>query len=395
MPHTRIPSYCRYKPKNLGLVVIDGKQHYLGPYGSPESVAEYNRLIQGWLAGGGAAATRKSTANDLSINELILGFWNRYAQQQYRHPDGTPTGELDNYRDSLRTLRQLYGATLARDFGPLALKAVRQAMIDAGLARTTINQRIGRIVRLYKWAVENELVPSTVYQALKAVRGLRKGRSAARETRPVKPVPEADVEAIRPFVARPVWAMVQLQRITGMRPGEVCRMRTCDLNISWSVWIYTPAGGHKTAHHGHERRIYLGPRAQEVLRPWLRTNTASYLFSPREAVEERLAERRRLREVTSRGVTRKGKGRARAPGRAPGERYRPQTYHHAVQYGCRRAGVPAWHPHQLRHNAATWLRREFGVEVARVILGHGRLETTEIYAEADRHKAMAVMERVG
>ena len=85
----------------------------------------------------------------------------------------------------------------------------------------------------------------------------------------------------------------------------------------------------------------------------------------------------------------------RAPGRPPGERYTTKTYHHAVQYGCKRAGVSARHPHQLRHNAATWLRREFGVEVVRVILGHGRLETTEIYAEADRDKAMAAMGQVG
>ena len=48
-------------------------------------------------------------------------------------------------------------------------------------------------------------------------------------------MPEADVEAIQPFVARQVWAMVQLQRLTGMRPGEVCRMRMCDLDISGAV----------------------------------------------------------------------------------------------------------------------------------------------------------------
>ena len=53
------------------------------------------------------------------------------------------------------------------------------------------------------------------------------------------------------------------------------------------------------------------------------------------------------------------------------------------------------HLNQLRHNAATRLRREFGIEVARVILGHGRLETTEIYAEVDREKAIAAMSRVG
>ncbi len=160
MPNRRIPIYRCYKPKNLGLVVIDGKQHYLGPYGSPESVAEYNRLIQEWLARGGAS--HSAPASGPTINELILDFWTRYAEQHYRRPDGTPTGELGNYRDSLRPLRRLYGTTSALEFRPMALKTVRQAMIDAGLARTTINQRIGRIVRLFKAIGRNssaEVVP--------------------------------------------------------------------------------------------------------------------------------------------------------------------------------------------------------------------------------------------
>ena len=72
MPHRRIPSYRCYKPKNLGLVVIDSKQHYLGRYGSPESVAAYNRLIQEWLARGGASPAQSNPAGGPSINELRL-----------------------------------------------------------------------------------------------------------------------------------------------------------------------------------------------------------------------------------------------------------------------------------------------------------------------------------
>jgi hypothetical protein len=34
------------------------------------------------------------------------------------------------------------------------------------LARSLINQRIGRIIRMFKWAVENELAPVALYQAL-------------------------------------------------------------------------------------------------------------------------------------------------------------------------------------------------------------------------------------
>lgn len=54
-----------------------------------------------------------------------------------------------------------------------------------------------------------------------------------------------------------------------------------------------------------------------------------------------------------------------------------------------------WHPHQLRHNAATYLRKEFGIELARIILGHSTAFTTEIYAEADRQKAAEVIAKIG
>jgi len=83
----------------------------------------------------------------------------RHADRHYRRADGTPTGEYDNYLDAVRPLRKLCGSTPARDFGPKSLKAVRHAMVEQGLARKTINQRVGKIVRLFKWAVEEELVP--------------------------------------------------------------------------------------------------------------------------------------------------------------------------------------------------------------------------------------------
>ena len=57
----------------------------------------------------------------------------------------------------------------------MALKAVRQAMVDAGLCRRTVNQRVARVVRVFRFGVENELVPAAVHQALKAVAGLRSG----------------------------------------------------------------------------------------------------------------------------------------------------------------------------------------------------------------------------
>jgi len=107
-----------------------------------------------------------------------------------------------------------------------------------------------------------------------ALRPLRRG---FRESQPVRPVPDECVDAIEKFVSRQVRAMVQLQRLTGMGSGEVCAMRTGDLDMSGPVWCYVPAS-HKTEHHGRERRVYLGPEAQAILRGWLRADPAAYLF---------------------------------------------------------------------------------------------------------------------
>src|SRR5262249_22442508 len=54
-----------------------------------------------------------------------------------------------------------------------------------------------------------------------------------------------------------------------------------------------------------------------------------------------------------------------------------------------------WHPHQLRHNAATALPRQFGIEATRTALGHSTMSASEIYAELDHAKAREIMATVG
>lgn len=188
--------------------------------------------------------------------------------------------------------------------------------------------------------------------------------------------------------------MIELQRLTGMRPGEVTVMRTCDIDTSGRVWIYTPAS-HKTARFGHRRQIYLGPQSQAVLRPWLRTDLQAYLFQPKEAVEWKRRQRGLARKTPLCCGNRPGTNKRQRPRKEPGDLYDVRAYHRAIAYACVKADVPKWHPHQLRHNAATWLRKEFGLDVARVVLGHRSPAITEIYAELDFAKAMEVMGKVG
>lgn len=412
-----VPKYRLHKPSGRALVQIAGKRFYLGQHGSEESLAEYRRFVAELLSSGHAPArpSEHDSANDgLTVAELVLAYL-RWAEGYYLPREGRRQTEADAVRSALAPAVRLYGDIEAANFGPVALKTVRQALVDSGLCRNEVNKRVGRITRAFKWAVENELVPPSVLHGLKSVGGLRLGRTGARESKPVRPVANAFIEAVRPHVLPEVWAMIELQQLTGMRPGEVTIMRTGDLDTSGDVWSYTPAR-HKTDYHGHRRTIYLGPKAQAVLKPWLRTDLLGFVFSPRTAMDRRNDERKAARK-TPMTPSHRARKRKRRPKRVPGERWTTSAYSRAIRNACRRAaiaqlvaqgatlkdarstvakdGFPSWHPHQLRHNAATRLRKEFGLDTARAILGHRTPAVTELYAELDQAKAVEVMGRVG
>jgi hypothetical protein len=156
------PKYRKHKASGQAVVTIAGRDHYLGPWRSKASKIEYDRLIGEWLAAG-RSSTGLVTAGDLKVTELLLRYW-QFAKQHYRK-DGAATGGVNNIRCAVKPLKALYGHTLASEFSPLSLKALRQHMIGIGLCRTLINQRIGIIRRIFKWGVSEALVPPAVRRA--------------------------------------------------------------------------------------------------------------------------------------------------------------------------------------------------------------------------------------
>ena len=198
-----------------------------------------------------------------------------------------------------------------RDFGPKALKQVRQRMIQAGYVRTAINVHVCRIRTMFKWAVGEQFAPVEVWQALCAVSGLRRGRSDARESEPVEPVEDSVVQATLLHLPCVVADMVRLQRLTGARPGEVCTMRAGDITRGMDgVWTYRPER-HKTEHHGKQRRIFIGPEGQAILAPYLDRDPDAYCFSPADSEAERNGRRRQERRspMTPSQAERRPKGR--------------------------------------------------------------------------------------
>lgn len=394
----RIPSYCQHKTKDQAYVRLNGQFIYLGKFDSEESKAAYNRIIAEWLGRGRVPSATGNSLDGPSVNEVLLAHW-RHAENYYVNPDGSPSGELDNIRSAIRPLKEMYGDTPAADFGPVSLKAVRQSMIDSDLCRNVINQRVSCIKRVFKWVVSEELIPPSVLHGLQAVAGLRRGRSAARETEPVRPVPDAYVDAVLPFYPPTLRAMVELHRITGIRSAELCSMQTGMIETSGAVWQYR-LPKHKTAHHGHQRMIPLGPRAQEILKPFLKANLAACIFSPAQAQAERYAIMRATRKSKVQPSQKSRK--KRTPKRKPGDCYSTRSYYRAVRYGiekARKAGALAadvrWHPHQLRHSLGTRVRREYGLDAARAMMGHRTLSQADEYAELDANLATEVAAKIG
>jgi integrase len=247
---------------------------------------------------------------------------------------------------------------------------------------------------------------------------------------PVGPVEDAVVDATLPFLNRHVKGLVEYQRLTGCRPGEACRVRICDIDASCPVWLYKPPH-HKNAHRGQSRTIAIGPKAQDVLREFLTTDPADYLFSPARAVEEILTARSEARKTPRfpSHMRRNATKRVKHPKRKPADKYNTQTYGLAVDRACDRAFPPPgelarrpdesstawwerltdkqqdevrawrkahrWHPNQLRHAFATRVRKAHGLEAAQVLLGHTRADVTQVYAERNEGLAATIAASVG
>jgi integrase len=208
-------------------------------------------------------------------------------------------------------------------------------------------------------------------------------------------VDEAAVEATLPHLPPPVAALVKLQLLTGTRGGELFPLRTCDIDRTAPVWRYAPSS-HKNAHRGHARVIFFGPKAQEILVPFLSLDPQAYLFRPADAVAWR-DERRRAKRRTP--MTPSQRRRAERAASNPRRQYKPRygaaSYAQAISRACDAAGVAHWHPHPLRHAAGTRYRREGDLESAMIILGHRTDAMTEHYARRDVRKAEEAVSRIG
>jgi Site-specific recombinase XerD len=403
------PSYLLHKPSGQARVRINGKDHYLGDYGSKESWQLYHQLLADECGTVAPALKISSKGNRISVGQLAAAYM-QHTKDHY----GPKAAQVHCVRSALRPLgvetaeaEGKWHQLPVTEFTPLRLQQVLEQRVLHGdrrenktttgdkLCRSTVNASLRILKKMFKWGVSQELVPYAIYDALTTVEGIRKGKGKLAgmisEPSKVKPAPEKDIRAAIKYAGPEIATMIQVQLLSGMRPDEVTIMRPCEIDQKGKVWSYRP-GKHKNDWRENDegKEVLLGPKAQKLLKPYIKAcaSETDYLFCPARVQERSIA--RQLKESGKEPSLVK-----LSKIKPPRPCYDDASYRQAVRRACKRAKVAIWTPNQLRHNTATNLREQFGIEQAQLPLGHKHTSTTEIYAEKNRKAYIEMMKEAG
>lgn len=356
----RYPKLCRHKRSGIAYAThpTTGKQvSFQHQYGTREAQAAYDRWIAELAARRQDVAGGAPPGTAVLLSELLADYvsW----AKKYYVKGGKPTTEVKLIARVVKETTTLFPDLAAAAFGPSQLKAVRQAFIAADWNLASINAQVAKLVRAFRWGVENELVKPEHLVSLRAVKALAPGRCPARPPQPVPAVDAAHVRAAAAKAREPYATMFLVHLATGMRTGELLAMEGGRIDRSAAPWIYSPRH-HKTDHRGKTKLVYIGPEARALLAPLLLKHGGGPLWI--------------------------------------GYRHRPvspSAYTDEIKRACGLAGVPYFRPLQIRHRFLTDARRAAGIEGAQALAGHSNLSTTEIYAEKRHDLAASVIEKIG
>jgi len=234
-----------------------------------------------------------------------------------------------------------------------------------------------------------------VWHELQALDPLQPTRTSAPEPKEIKPVSDKDLNAVLPHLTKTLAAMAQVQRLTGMRPNEVCQLRGADIDRSGAVWVFRPRR-HKCQHLGKQRAVQIGPKTQRLLQPFLKLDPEALLFTPGQSEDERARVRRQARKSKVSPSQQRRDEQARVQGRRTLQpAWTTASYRRAIARACDKAGVARWAPNRLRHTRGTEVMLQMGADAAGAALGHSKLETTRIYLAHDDAMAEEVARRLG
>lgn len=385
-PRSRVPTLKRDKSGSAYVLhaSIPNASHRLrlGKYGEPETEKRYRDFLEALQATTPVPAVTTYVAGGRETVLELAQLWDQWAETHYSR-GGKIALERNNMRHAIREMVEVCGDTVAATFGPRRLLQVRDAMARSGrLSRSTVNSRLSKIKRFWKWACSRELVPKELWTSLGSVSGLAVGEMGVAETSAVTPVSMADLKAAIKHAPPVVADMLRVQFQCVMRPGEVCEMHEAGISKQDGPWLYVPAS-HKTTWRGKRLVKAIPAKARAIIKRRLGKPTG-FLFSTAEARvwgREQAAKTRgpRKTKVYPCELER----REAAQGGDVDATYKVNSYRTAVARACVKAGIEPFSPNQVRHAAVTWVSDTLPAhDAAQLLAGHAHAATTDIYRDA-------------
>lgn len=378
-------------------VRIDSRDYYLGKHGTPQSLARYAVLVAAYQSNDCSLPQDFDTrsldaraglllapeielppeyqAEDPITMKHVTAAYKAHAEEYYAADDGIHA----KIRKVCDTLDKHSGNLEAQKFGPKLLADVRELWVNEGLCRNYVNFLTNLVFRIFRWAGRRELVPATAHPALKLIEPLQRGKTKARESKPVQAVDLETVRKTAKCLSPIVRDMLRVQCATGMRPSELCTMKPCEIDRSGDTWLYCPPK-HKTAFKGVVRQIPIVGEAREVIENYINRPANAYVFCPKEAVGWHAATNRSERK-TKVQPSQRNRAKKINPEVAAGDCYTRDSYRRAITRAAKTAGVPAWFPYQIRHAVGTAVADVGNLELSKALLGHSDIATTQRYAK--------------
>ena len=391
-PKNDVPRY-RYHVSGQARVTLDGRDFYLGEYDSPQSRAKYRLLVSQYLAND--YKLPDETQTHLGDAKITVACVTAEFREHIKTKYANNAPERGRFQNLCTLLEDEYGEMPAEEFGPRKLSELRELFVASGNCRRYVNQQTRNLVRIFKYGVSREVVQPDRLVALESLEPLRFGQTKAKESKVVTAVDLECVKKTAEHLSPVLVAMVRVQASTGMRSGELCQIRPRDIeHRPDGVLLYHPQQ-HKTKHLGKRKLIPLAGDAAEAIGPFLDRKPDSFCFSPRESAAWYREQRTANRKTPLSCGTRVGDKCKASPKRAPREAYDSDSYRRAIKRATEKAGTLAWHPHQLRHTAASVIRDVLGIEYATAMLGHSSTAMTAHYAKLTEEKAIEAARVLG
>lgn len=365
----------------------------------PQKVLSYNNPYE-------VISAITNPTGKTTIGELVENFKKYEMQILSRMSENTQLHDLSLIR-RVENVLQPYFTWPVNDFGPDELHKIQQSLISheyvqgktvKRYTRQGINDVIKWIKRVWKWGLGRQLVNPEKLQSLEEVKTLRLGGNGVTEKAKRKRVTEDEFKKVVSGVNPVVADMLRLIWLTAMRPYEVCGMRPFDLIRDDSeCWLYIPGrdcgpvGKHKTMRFERVKVIPITRGSQGILSKYIKDfESKEFVFSPEQAVKLCQEQKSLNRKTPLNSGNKPGTKRKEHPMLSPGKKYDHNSLCRAVVRACERVDVEKFVPYDLRRTAATGTRSILGKEAAKVLLGHTKTETTDIYLLEEVQEAIKV-----